>query len=103
MTNLRAAAKGRECQCRFPLVCNHNPETTVLAHIRRGNVAGKGQKPNDLIAVLACSACHDEIDRRTRKIDISELDGYIIDAWARTIDLWAKEGLIGGKAKAKAR
>lgn len=103
MTDLRKAAKGRECALRLPNICNHNPETTVLAHIRRGGVAGKGQKPNDLLGVLACSSCHDEIDRRTRIIEkceecgLSELDGYIIDGWARTIDLWAREGLIGGK------
>jgi hypothetical protein len=69
----------------------------VLAHIRRGAVAGMAQKPNDLTAVLACSSCHDEIDGRTRHIERSVLDGYLIDAWARTIDVWAREGLIGRK------
>ena len=98
MTDLRAAAKGRDCQCRFPGICNHNPETVVLAHIRRGGVAGTGYKPrSDLVGVLACSACHDELDGRTRHIERSVLDGYLIDAWARTIDLWAREGLIGRK------
>lgn len=82
---------------RLPLICNHNPETVVLAHVRRGYTAGKGQKPNDLLGVLACSACHDELDRRTQHIDQKELDGYLIDGWARTIDLWAREGLIGGR------
>ncbi len=102
MKDLRAAARGRDCECRFPGICNFNPETVVLAHIRRGNVAGKGQKPNDLIGVLACSACHDEIDGRTNRLDRAEMYGYLIDGWARTIDIWAKEGLIGGKAKARA-
>lgn len=97
MTDLRAAARGRPCQVRLPGICNHDPETTVLAHIRRGGVNGMGRKPNDLAAVLACSSCHDEIDRRTRRLDIRDIDGALIDAWARTIDLWAREGLIGRK------
>lgn len=98
--NLREAARGRDCQMRLPGICNHNPETVVLAHIRRGGVAGMGIKPlSDLCGVLACSACHDEIDGRTRLTARDKLDGYIIDGWARTIDMWAKEGLIGGKGK----
>ncbi|ECK2143415.1 DUF1364 domain-containing protein, partial [Salmonella enterica subsp. enterica serovar Enteritidis] len=32
MADLRKAARGRECQVRIPGYCNHNPETTVLAH-----------------------------------------------------------------------
>lgn len=99
MTDLRKAARGRDCQLRLPLICNRNPETVVLAHIRRGYTAGKAQKPNDLLGVVACSACHDELDRRTRHLDQSDLDAYLIDGWARTIDMWAREGLIGGKRK----
>ena len=32
MVNLRKAAKGQMCQIRIPGSCNHNPETSVLAH-----------------------------------------------------------------------
>lgn len=66
-------------------ICNWNPETTVLAHIRRGNVAGMGQKPPDLCAVWACSACHDEIDRRTRNSRLREIEGDILDALIRQL------------------
>lgn len=97
VTDLRKAARGRDCQVRLPGICNFNPETTVLAHIRRGGVNGIGRKPNDLAAVLACSDCHDEIDRRTHRMGSKDLDCALIDAWARTIDLWAREGLIGRK------
>ena len=45
-------------------VCNHDDSTTVLAHIRRGGVAGIGQKPPDLVATWACSNCHDCMDQR---------------------------------------
>lgn len=35
--NLRDRAKGQDCYLRLPGHCNFNPETVVLAHIRRGN------------------------------------------------------------------
>ena len=57
-------------------VCNFNAETTILAHIRRGSVAGVGAKPPDTCAVWACSACHDVIDGRRKystAIPLSEL------------------------------
>lgn len=57
---------------RIPGVCNGNPETTVLAHIRIGNVAGIGQKPPDICGVWACSACHDVIDGRKVFHDMQE-------------------------------
>ena len=63
MADLRKAARGRECQVRIPGVCNGNPETSVLAHIRLTGLCGTGTKPPDLIATIACSACHDEIVR----------------------------------------
>ena len=69
MADLRKAARGRECQVRIPGVCNGNPETSVLAHIRLTGLCGTGTKPPDLIATIACSACHDEIDRRTHFVD----------------------------------
>ena len=57
MADLRKAARGRECQVRIPGVCNGNPETSVLAHIRLAGLCGTGIKPPDLIATIACSAC----------------------------------------------
>lgn len=65
MSKLTKLARGRECQVRLPC-CNHNPETTVLAHFRLAGICGIGMKPHDILGAWACSACHDEIDRRTR-------------------------------------
>ena len=63
--NLREAARGRPCQIRLSC-CNHDPDTTVLAHLRAIELgSGAGHKPNDIFAAHACSACHDAIDRRT--------------------------------------
>lgn len=66
MANLRKEAKGRECQVRLPGICNHNPETVVLAHFRMVGINGVGMKPDDMFGAWSC---HDEIDRRTRKMD----------------------------------
>jgi len=60
---LRQAARGERCTLRL-WCCNHDPETTVLAHIRMFGWAGMAQKPPDFLAVFACSACHDALDRR---------------------------------------
>lgn len=85
MTKLREFAKDKPCMVRLVGICNFNNETTVLAHIRRANVAGVGQKPPDLCAVWACSACHDEIDRRTRNNRLRDIEGDILDALIRQL------------------
>lgn len=60
---MRRAARGEDCTLRLSC-CNHDPETTVLAHIRMFGWAGIAQKPKDYLAVFSCSKCHDAMDRR---------------------------------------
>jgi hypothetical protein len=81
---------------RLPGICNFNSETTVLAHIRLSGVSGMGMKSPDLIGAWACSACHDEIDGRTRKSGMTrdELRLAHYDGMVRTIVQLEKEGLI---------
>jgi hypothetical protein len=80
---------------RLPDICNHNSETTVLAHIRLSGVSGMGLKADDLLGAWACSACHDAIDRRFRTdldrdyVRLAHLEGMV-----RTIAQLRKEGLI---------
>lgn len=64
MTDLRKAARGRECQVRVPSVCNFDPATTVLAHVRLAGITGVGMKAPDLLGAWCCSACHDFADAR---------------------------------------
>lgn len=64
MIDLRKFAKGQPCMVRTPLWCNHNPETTVLAHYRMAGYSGMGLKCPDILAAFACSDCHDLIDGR---------------------------------------
>lgn len=94
MTDLRKAARGRECQVRIPGVCNGNDETSVLAHVRLAGLCGTGIKPPDLIATIACSACHDEIDRRTRLVDADYAHTCALEGMARTQAIWLKEGKV---------
>jgi hypothetical protein len=93
--NLRKEAKGRGCMVRIPGVCNHNSETTVLAHYRLAGVSGIGMKSPDILGAWACSSCHDAIDRRSHtdlERDYVRLAHF--EGMARTIMQLHKEGLI---------
>lgn len=59
MANLRKLAMGRECTVQIFNICNHNPETTVLAHLNGG---GTGTKHHDILGCWACSDCHQWLD-----------------------------------------
>jgi len=90
--NLRKFAEGKECMLRIYGHCNGDPATTVLAHIRRANVAGYGQKPPDLCAVLACSSCHDAVDGRVKtEYTAIQMDSYILHGMCRTLELIDKQ------------
>jgi hypothetical protein len=89
---LRDSARGRDCTVRLPGICNFRPETTVLAHLNGG---GAGTKHSDLMGAFTCSACHDEIDGRTRKlfprdvVKLAHMEGIM-----RTQQAWLDEGLV---------
>jgi hypothetical protein len=59
----------RPCMVRLSGVCTHNDAQTVLAHLRLAGITGAGQKAPDLLGAWACSACHDEIDGRSREYE----------------------------------
>ena len=90
-TKLTKSARGRMCEVRIPGICNHNPETTVLAHLNGG---GMGRKQPDLLGTFACSACHDEIDRRTRHTEAATARLHHLEGIVRTQLIWLSEGLI---------
>ena len=95
MANLRKEAKGRECMVRLTGICNHDPNTVVLAHIRMMGISGMGLKADDLLGAWACSSCHDAIDRRSHTdldrdfVKLAHLEGVM-----RTIAQLRKDGLI---------
>lgn len=82
MSKLRQFARGQRCTLRYPGCCNHNTETTVLAHLP-SHSKGMGVKSEDWWGVHACSDCHNELDGRTHKTSIER----------STLLLWAFESL----------
>ena len=86
------SARGQQCQIRQQNVCNHNPETVVLAHL---NGAGWGKKADNIHAAFACAACHAWLDGGYVKThsrdqrDLAHLQGVV-----RTQEIWRREGLL---------
>lgn len=74
---MRQAARDQACTLRLEC-CNHRADTVSLCHLRFFGWAGIAQKPDDLLAVFACSACHDALDRRN----------------AMTASLWGYEDIL---------
>ena len=72
----RKEAKGRECMVRLPGIC------------------GGGRKPNDKRGAWACSACHDECDRRTRKLGNEFVRLAHAEGVFRTQDVLISEGKL---------
>ncbi|MBA5202212.1 DUF1364 domain-containing protein [Pectobacterium aroidearum] len=94
MINFKEEARGRDCQIRIPGVCNFNPETTVLTHYRLAGTCGTGIKPDDRQAAWGCSACHDEVDRRTRHIDTEAARLCHAEGVMRTLNILIAEGKL---------
>lgn len=96
-TKLTKAARGRDCQVRVPGVCNHDPETTVLAHYRLAGTNGMGCKPNDFQGAWACSACHDYVDGRSssrRADDREQVRQLHAEGVMRTQAILIREGVV---------
>jgi len=94
--SLRSIAKDRPCYLRLQ-GCTHDTAQTVLAHIRRGGIAGMGQKPCDLAAVPCCEFCHGCYDGRykTHGYTRAELDAEMLRAHCQWLDwLWKNEIVI---------
>ena len=97
--NLRKLARGKPCQVRIPGVCNHDPETTVLAHLNGGGMA---MKHPDLLAAWCCSSCHSWIDgdytnlHTMEQRDLFHLEG-IIRTQQELLKLGLAEAIEGWK------
>ena len=95
MSDLRKLANGRQCQIRIAGVCNGNPETTVLAHLRMAGITGIGQKAPDLLGSWACSACHAIVDANGGKIfDRDFVRIALFEGIARTQAELVKQGVL---------
>lgn len=91
---LRQSARGETCTLQILGVCNHDPETTVPAHITDEH-HGVAIKANDTSIVFACSACHDCIDRRRIVPEFEERrHWYLLRAIQRTTARWFERGIV---------
>ena len=88
--NLRREAQGKACLVRLPGLCNHDSQTTVLAHYRLPGYSGLGVKSPDLLGAWSCSACHAYID--THHDDLTRLAHA--EACLRTIAELSKRGKV---------
>lgn len=93
--NLREYARDKPCQIRVVGVCNGDPQTTVLAHLRMAGISGMGTKAADILGAHACSACHDYVDGRTHvRSDPQTRRLLLLEGIARTQAALIKDGLL---------
>lgn len=93
--NLRDYAKGKPCLIRIPGACNHDPATTVLAHIRMPGITGGGQKAPDILGAWACESCHARVDGRVKSTwTYNELSLMHLEGVMRTQYQLIKEGKL---------
>lgn len=95
MSKITESARGQECQVRLPGICNFDPTTTVFAHLGGAGMGRKYRVNGMEWGAYACSACHDEIDRRTRHMDINDVDRFTHHGLVRTQVILVQRGIIG--------
>ncbi len=92
---LTKLARGRECTVRIPGVCNHDPDTVVLAHIRMVDISGFGIKANSLFGAYSCHACHMVADGQVpSEYTHDERRLMLLEGMVRTQAILIKEGKI---------
>lgn len=84
---IKDSARDEICTLQVAGVCNHRPETTVLAHIKTegGSIAKKAE---DYSAVYACYACHTWLDQHkgTKEDELFYTRRGLIRTWRRLIE-----------------
>jgi len=91
-TPITKSARNEQCQVMIYGVCNHDPETVVLAHLNGG---GGGMKNPDFQGAYACSNCHFWLDGgyvNTSTRD--ERDLFHLQAVIKTQKILLEKGLI---------
>ena len=96
MSKITDFAANRPCTMRLPGVCNHNPATSVWAHINSVRYgAGRGKKAPDIIGLIACFDCHAVLDGRVKTtlerdyIKLCALEGHM-----ESLVLLVKAGIL---------
>lgn len=96
MSKITESARQEKCTIRLPNHCNHDPETTVFAHLNQVRF-GKGfsLKCPDGIGAYACFNCHNVVDGREKtNIPLWYIQIYFLEAVIETILRLVAKGLI---------
>lgn len=88
---IRDSARGESCTLRLSC-CTFNPEQTVACHAPVPGQKGIGMKVPDIFVIYGCTACHDAIDGRNRKVEWDYKD--ILRAMGETIMRLIDKGLV---------
>lgn len=91
---LRNNARDQKCTLAIPGVCNSSPATTVGCHLRLFGFGGMGIKPDDLLMVDCCSACHATLDSRDKWAEAGLGFDDILRAFMHTLMNRRASGLI---------
>lgn len=95
MSNLRKEPAGRTCLVRMEGICTHAAGDCVLAHAQTpAGIRGTSQKAPDLLGAWACHACHNEYDRRTRRLDVDQARLWFYEGILRTQAVLIAEGKV---------
>lgn len=93
--NLRKLAESQNCYLRLFPFCKQEHGNVVLAHIRRGNTAGVGMKPDDINGVPACFYCHKVYDgEKQEQYTEEQLDAEMLRAHCQWLDYLVKQEII---------
>ena len=96
MSKITKFAEGKPCTMRLHGVCNHDPATSVWAHIhsvRWGS--GRGHKVPDVCGLIACFSCHQVLDRHVKTTydrDFIMLAAY--EGHMESLSLLVKAGIV---------
>lgn len=89
------SAQGQPCFLALPGICNHNPETTVWAHLN-GAAFGKGAgvKAHDIAGFPACSDCHFAYDQHKTGLTDAELSQALLRAVVNSWVMLIERGIV---------
>lgn len=95
MKDLRKLARDQPCLIRVPIVCNGNPDTVVLCHIRMIGLSGTGLKAPDVFATFGCSVCHAVCDGQQKSAyTADERRLMLLEGMVRTQQWFLEQGIL---------
>lgn len=72
MSALTDYAKGKPCLIRIPAICSGRDDQTVACHVKLTGYHGTALKMLDWFIAFGCMPCHDAVDRRRFRSQLSQ-------------------------------